>query len=413
MHRRTYRYSSNAPKTHTNYATKSMNSERQLKSIISKRDGLKCKFTGKEVANLGELKLYKVKNESLQAFGDDGREIFNPDDFVLIHKDLETSSSSVLSKRSRALETELENRISELEAQEKLNYDRERTYREQVEQQRKELEQLRDKLISEHKARDKKFSNEANHLTEELRKKELTLLDKFNAEQAVLQQRANILEEEKKSLEIQVEAHQAKISSEYAELEREKEKYKEETRRNIERRSSEYVNESITSLDSAATKYHKISRNWSIAGTIALILGVATGIFFGAKGLSPVEGKEIVEWSQVVFFAFKGVIVIGLFVALSKYCFMYGQSFMHESIKNGERKHAINFGKFYLQSYGVDAEWSQVKEAFEHWNINSASAFSGHDPDKFDPKMMDKALQFAESFQKLSKSKKPENDTTN
>ena len=235
----------------------------------------------------------------------------------------------------------------------------------------------------------------------------------IEAEQLKLHERAIQLESERAKFEAQLAEQQAKISTEYADLEVEKEKYKAETRKNIERRSGEYVNESITSLDFAAKKYHSISRNWSIAGLIALISGVATGIFFGIKGISPAEGKEVIEWSQVVFYTFKGVIVIGLFIALSKYCFMYGQSFMHESIKNGERKHAINFGKFYLQSYGVDAQWSQVKEAFEHWNINSASAFSGHDPDKFDPKMMDKALQFAESFHKLSKPKDNEKDKPN
>lgn len=133
-------------------------------------------------------------------------------------------------------------------------------------------------------------------------------------------------------------------------------------------------------------------------------MGVLTGLYFGSKGLTPAEGHSEIAWSQVTFFAFKGIIVIGLFIALAKYSFMYSQSFMHESIKNSERRHAINFGKFYLETYGADAEWTQIKEAFEHWNINSHTAFSSGDPDKFDPRVMDKAIQLAESVQKLSKS---------
>ena len=389
-----------------------MKTERQAKSIIAKRDGLKCSVSNQKVANLSDLILHKIRHQELRHYDENNTEIFDPDDFILVHKDIETFFSPGTSKRYKALEMELQNRINEIELQEKSNYDRDRNYREQVEQQRKELEKLRENLISEQKIRDQKYHNEAIQFSEELRRKESALHEKIEAEQFKIHERAILLENEKANFELQLSEHQSKISSEYAELEIEKEKYKEESRKNIERTSGEYVNESITSLDAAAKKYHSISRNWSVAGSIALILGVTTGIFFGVQGLSPPEGKEIVEWSQVVFYAFKGVIVIGLFVALSKYCFMYGQSFMHESIKNGERKHAINFGKFYLQSYGVDAQWSQVKEAFEHWNINSASAFSGHDPDKFDPKMMDKALQFAESFHKLSKTNKTESDKT-
>jgi len=210
------------------------------------------------------------------------------------------------------------------------------------------------------------------------------------------------LYEERKEAEL-------KLSREYEELEKEKERYREESRRKIETSSSDYVNEALKSLDTTATRYHVIARNWSIVGTLALVFGILTGLYFGVRGLTPMEGKNTIEWAQVVFFGFKGLIVIGLFVALAKYCFMYGQSFMHESLKNSERKHAINFGKFYLESYGADADWIQVKEAFEHWNIVSASAFSKNDPDKFDPKVLEKATQLINSVGKL---KFPKSDET-
>lgn len=380
----------------------------QTKEAVAKRDGLKCSITEKPVTSLDDLRLHKVKDLHIEYLNDANEEVFNPDNYILVSNGLRPTNT----KRLKVLEAELEKRINELETQEKSNYERDRVYREQIEQQRRELEILRANLISEQRSRDSRLHEESEYQAATFRKKESALIEHIEEERRKLQEQTIALEEEKSKLELKLAEHHSKISSDYAELEREKEKYKEETRKNIERRSGEYVNDSLKSLDAATTKYHSISRNWSIAGFLSLILGVATGIFFGTKGLSPAEGKDVVEWSQVVFYAFKGIIVIGLFVALSKYCFMYGQSFMHESIKNGERKHAINFGKFYLQSYGVDAQWSQVKEAFEHWNINSASAFSGHDPDKFDPKMMDKALQFVESFQKLSKSKKAENDST-
>ncbi|MBD9356342.1 ATP synthase subunit B family protein [Methylomonas albis] len=202
------------------------------------------------------------------------------------------------------------------------------------------------------------------------------------------------------------------LASAFEELEREKERYREDSRKQIESRSTAYVVETLESLDKSAKKYHDIGRNWSIAGSLALVAGVATGLYFGVLGLTPLGGRPDILWSEVFFFSFKGVLVIGLFVALAKYCFTYGQSFTHEAIKNSERQHAIKFGKFYLETIGADATWVQFKEAFEHWNINSTSAFSGNDSDKFDPKIFEKVIQLAETVQKIGKGKSDDKDTS-
>ena len=80
---------------------------------------------------------------------------------------------------------------------------------------------------------------------------------------------------------------------------------------------------------------------------------------------------------------------------------------MHESLKIGERAHAIRFGEFYLDTYGANAQWSEVKEAFAHWNISGQSAFSQAESDDVDPavtgaasKLVEKALDAAVSLGK-------------
>lgn len=65
---------------------------------------------------------------------------------------------------------------------------------------------------------------------------------------------------------------------------------------------------------------------------------------------------------------------------------------MRESLKNADRMHAINFGNFYVQSYGAAAEWTQVKEAFENWNITSSNAFTGVDEPKTDVLGLEKVV---------------------
>jgi hypothetical protein len=59
---------------------------------------------------------------------------------------------------------------------------------------------------------------------------------------------------------------------------------------------------------------------------------------------------------------------------------LFSNSYVKEALKNADRRHAINYGKFYLESYGAAADWSQIKEAFEHWNIDGSNATSK--PDK-------------------------------
>ena len=73
---------------------------------------------------------------------------------------------------------------------------------------------------------------------------------------------------------------------------------------------------------------------------------------------------------------------------------------MREALKNADRRHAINFGKFYLQSYGAAADWTQIKEAFEHWNITGENAFSKPENSKLDVTILEKIFCAIENLGK-------------
>jgi len=59
-----------------------------------------------------------------------------------------------------------------------------------------------------------------------------------------------------------------------------------------------------------------------------------------------------------------------------------------------------NFGKFYLESYGAAADWAQIKEAFEHWNIIGSNAFSKSEEEEMDVSMLEKAAVAIEKIRK-------------
>lgn len=373
--------------------SKSHNSRRvnEIKEKLLARDGATCQISGEPLRDFNEMAIDHIL--PLSVGGTD-----QLDNMQLVKASINSSLSNKNFKRVEALTSDLLKRQEELTKREQESFERELEYRSQIDKQKLELERLRDELLAENEARKARIDSELKQQKDKLIEQKLKLAS-----------RETEAEKLKLVLQDRIAIQETSLKHALDELEKEKEKYREESRNQIQARSNSYVNEAIIALDTSANSYHTKGSLWSLAGLLSLAGGVGTGIYFGLAGITALENSDKISWPVVSFLAFKGVIVIGLFVALAKYCFTYSQSFTHEAIKNSERKHAINFGKFYLETYGAEAEWSQVKEAFEHWNINSSSAFSGSDPDKFDPKLFDKAIQIAEAVQKFGKSNKEDN----
>jgi len=111
-------------------------------------------------------------------------------------------------------------------------------------------------------------------------------------------------------------------------------------------------------------------------------------------------------WLEFSILALKSIVVIGLLGACSKYAFTLGKSFMSESLKSADRMHAISFGKFYLKVYGSDATWPELKEVFQHWNIDRSSSFSSQTTAEFDPKIIESMLELFRAFGQSPSNKK-------
>lgn len=94
------------------------------------------------------------------------------------------------------------------------------------------------------------------------------------------------------------------------------------------------------------------------------------------------------ELSSNMFFVVQGVIVITVLAALSRLSFILGKSFMVESIRNGDRIHAISFGKFYIRAYGREASRQEIREVLGEWNIDKGSSFHTQDAKEIDPNIL-------------------------
>jgi hypothetical protein len=168
----------------------------------------------------------------------------------------------------------------------------------------------------------------------------------------------------------------------------------EEVSKRIETNAAQYVEQAIESLAANERRDRLWGLFWSGLGFGALLLGVV----FGFWSLSQVSGaQDGFQWLRFSYLSLKSIIVIGLLLACSKYAFMLGKTYMNESLKSADRIHAIRFGTFYLKAYGGKTQWAELKEVFQHWNIDKASGFSVLDGGQFDPKFVEAILEVAKA----------------
>jgi hypothetical protein len=209
-------------------------------------------------------------------------------------------------------------------------------------------------------------------------------------------------QQENAELRARLQAEITQRETQLADAERllalEKARYTEESRKRLESKSRDYVKDALDSLKKNEDQFQLFSRFWGILGAVSLIGGVG---FFVWVSIGTFETlPATISWQLVALSAFKGLVGLALFAALSKYSYLFSMSYMSESLKNSDRRHAINFGKFYLETYGSAAEWTQVKEAFEHWNIEGPNSFAPAADGQIDLTALEKAATAVEKIKK-------------
>lgn len=89
--------------------------------------------------------------------------------------------------------------------------------------------------------------------------------------------------------------------------------------------------------------------------------------------------------AHTIFYIVKSIASLSVLAALSRLVFILGKSFMVESIRNGDRIHAISFGRFYINAYGHVATRQEIREVLSDWNIDKGSSFYNQDAKEIDP----------------------------
>jgi hypothetical protein len=272
-------------------------------------------------------------------------------------------------------------------------------YRKRIQEQEKQLEQYSTRLKNEQLQREKELQHELEERERFYAERERKLYERQREFEENLLIRQSEMEDLRARLEHEVARRESELIETRRALQQEKELYKEESRKKIERTSKDYVSDALELLGKKESEFHNRSKTWSIVGASSLVSGL---VFFGyVTAKSFTEMADPITWEFITFAVFKGLIAVVLFAALAKYSLLFSNSYMREALKNADRRHAINFGKFYLESYGAAADWTQIKEAFEHWNITGDNAFSKGEESKLDVTTIEK---LATAIEKIGKS---------
>ena len=169
---------------------------------------------------------------------------------------------------------------------------------------------------------------------------------------------------------------------------------KTEAAEKIQRNAADYINIAIRDLERNELRDRVSSYVCYIVGFIALVIGV----FFATFGLLGVWSQQPSSLEGVIFISLRTIVVIGLVGACAKFGFSLGKSYASESLKSSDRIHAIRFGEFYLRAFGDKTKWDDLKEVFQHWNIDRTSSFSSLDVSQIDPKIVESLVEIFKFF---------------
>lgn len=164
--------------------------------------------------------------------------------------------------------------------------------------------------------------------------------------------------------------------------EEEQEKIDKEAQTNL----SDFVIEAISSQQKSEAIYNKAAKRWYIVGYVSLSVGLLTTVYLASLVIT--ANSTTSDYARTISTSLLNIVAIAILAALSKYAYSLGKSYMSEALKCSDRIHAIQFGKFFLKAYGEKANSSDIKEVFQHWNIDRNSTFSSLDSAQIDPKIV-------------------------
>ncbi len=163
----------------------------------------------------------------------------------------------------------------------------------------------------------------------------------------------------------------------------------EEKRAQVKKSAATYIESTQMALRERENHFKQWADTWYMISYVSLGGALGLSIWKGAGVISITSGFSLTGYLLA------NLVTAVLFIAISKLAFTLAKGYMVESLRNADRSHAISFGEFYLNAFEEKIEWSEVKDVFQHWNIDRGSSFTSQEATQFDPKLLETALEIA------------------
>jgi hypothetical protein len=197
-------------------------------------------------------------------------------------------------------------------------------------------------------------------------------------------------------IEITAERISSVISSHIGQIQAIEEE-KKETIARVTSKADSYITTSISRLEKKERIYRGIAYLCYSLCCVSLITAI---VYLLLKSNLLLNSKLEITTSKQIQLGLLGFVILALMISISRFLFLIGKSFMVESLRNSDRIHAISFGEFYLKAFGDKADWNEIKEAFQHWNIDQGSTFITQSASEFDPEIFKNIIEFTKLITK-------------
>jgi hypothetical protein len=262
-----------------------------------------------------------------------------------------------------------------LQAERQLFADREKHLISELSQKEVEVQRDRADLHAQFAEREASLRREIDNQRAALTDREAT----FRVQSQELMARTAVLENEHTDLQRELKQRAIDHQKAIADFVRQKEQFEADFQSRMESKAAEYVDTALASLRTSEDRFDRIGSSWARAGLLAVLLGLILAYSLATEATEKIVSNKDISWSLILFFGTKGAILLGLVVSIVRLCVRLARNYMQESLKSAERRHAINYGKFYLSVFGAGTDGEKLKDVFAHWNISSTSAFAEKD----------------------------------
>ncbi|MCU4996605.1 toll/interleukin-1 receptor domain-containing protein [Bacillus cereus] len=159
----------------------------------------------------------------------------------------------------------------------------------------------------------------------------------------------------------------------------------------VEKKIDTYITGAITRLTAKEKDYRNIAY---ICYSLCGVFLIAAIIILLNKANFIMNSQKVLTTAEQIQLGLVGFVLLALMLSVARFLYLIGKSFMVESLRNSDRIHAISFGEFYLKAYQEKADWNEIKEAFQHWNIDGGSSFNSQSANDFDPEIFKNIIEF-------------------